>query len=170
MKKLLLFSVTLLMLLLTTTCEKPDYSSQMEPILDQYVGVWNGDSLSDLDEIVTKDFKLRIIPTFAAMTGLEKLKEAITATRSQFPDFMINETEKLFVGDSAVVIRWTATGTFKGEENLTITGKKVNVPGFSVIFFNEDKLTGEWIAYSDLTWSKQLGFSLVPPGPENKQE
>jgi predicted ester cyclase len=168
MKKLKLFITIILLLLLTTTCEKPDYSAQIEPLLDQYVGVWNGDSLSDLDEIVTKDFQLRMIPAFDPMTGLEKLKEAITATRSQFPDFMINETEKLFVGDSAVIIRWTATGTFKGEGDLTITGKKVNVPSFSVIFFNDGKLTGEWIAYSDLTWSEQLGFSLVPPGIENK--
>jgi len=170
MKKLLLFSATILLLLLTTACEEPDYSTQMGSVLDQYVGVWNGDSLSDLDEIVTKDFQLRMIPAFEPLTGIEKLKEAIAATRKQFPDFMINETEKLFVGDSAVVLRWTATGTFKGEDNLTITGKKVNVPGFSVIFFNEDKLTGEWIAYSDLTWAKQLGFSVVPPGIENKPE
>lgn len=170
MKKLLLFGATILLLLLTTTCEKPDYSEQMEPVIDQYVGVWNGDSLSDLDDIVVKDFKLRMIPDLEPRSGIDKLKEAITVTRSQFPDFMINETEKLFVGDSAVVIRWNATGTFKGEGDLTITGKKVNVPGFSVIFFNEDKLTGEWIAYSDLTWAKQLGFSIVPPGVENKPE
>ena len=83
---------------------------------------------------------------------------------------MVTETERLYVSDTAVVIRWLATGTFKGEDDLTITGNKVNVPGFSVIFFNEDKLTGEWIAYSDLTWANQLGFSLVPPGMENKPE
>jgi len=170
MKKLLLFSATILLLLLTTTCEKPDYSEQMEPVIDQYVGVWNGDSLSDLDDIVVKDFQLRMIPAFDPLTGLEKLKEAITATRKQFPNFMINETENLFVGDSAFVIRWIATGTFKGEGDLTITGNKVNVPGFSVIFFNEGKITGEWIAYSDLTWAEQLGFSIVPPGIENKPQ
>ncbi len=170
MKKLLLFSATLLLLLLVTSCEKPDYSSQMGLVIDQYVGVWNGDSLSDLDEIVTKDFQLRMIPAFDPLTGLEKLKEAITATRKQFPDFMINETEKLFVGDSAIVIRWTATGTFKGEGDLTITGKKVNVPGFSVIFFNEGKITGEWIAYSDLTWAEQLGFTVVSPTVENQMK
>ena len=170
MKKLLLFSVTILLLLFNTSCEKPDYASQIGPVIDQYVGVWNGDSLSDLDAIADTNFQLRMIPELEPLVGLDRLKEAISITRKQFPDFMINETEKLFVGDSAVVLRWTATGTFKGEENLTITGKKVNVPGFSVIFFNEDKLTGEWIAYSDLTWAKQLGFSIVPPGVENKPE
>jgi hypothetical protein len=170
MKNLYATLIILLLALIYTSCGKPDFSDQIEPLLDQYVGVWNGDSLSDLDEIVTKDFQLRMIPTFEPMIGLEKLKEAITATRSRFPDFMINETEKLFVGDSAIVIRWIATGTFKGEGDLTITKKKVQVPGFSVIFFSEDKITGEWIAYSDLTWSEQLGFSLIPPTVESKQK
>ena len=170
MKKLFFNLTMLLLAVILASCEKPDYSSQLEPLIDQYVGVWNGDSLSDLDAVVDTNFQLRMIPELEALIGIEKLKIAISTTRQQFPDFMINETEKLFVGDSAIVLRWNATGTFKGEENLTITGKKVNVPGFSVIFFNEDKLTGEWIAYSDLTWAKQLGFSIVPPGMEQEKE
>jgi len=170
MKKLMLTITILLLPLLITTCEQPDYSEQIEPLLDQYVGVWNGDSLSDLDAITDTNFQLRMMPELVPLVGIERLKEAISVTRKQFPDFMINETEKLFVGDSAVVLRWTATGTFKGEGDLTINGKKVNVPGFSVIFFNEGKLTGEWIAYSDLTWAKQLGFAIVPPTVANKEK
>lgn len=170
MKKLILILTILLLAVILASCEKPGYSEQIEPLLEQYVGVWNGDSLSDLDGITDTNFQLRMIPELEPLIGIEKLKEAITVTRKQFPDFMINETERLFAGDSAVVLRWTATGTFQGEADLTITGNKVDVPGFSVIFFNEGKLTGEWIAYSDLTWAKQLGFSIVPPGIENKPE
>ena len=170
MKKLLLSISTLLLFLLFTFCEQPDYPTQIGPALKQYVDVWNGDSLNVLDKIADKNFQLRMIPTFDPLTGIEKLKEAILNTRKQFPDFMVTETERLYVSDTAVVIRWLATGTFKGEDELTITGNKVNVPGFSVIFFNEDKITGEWIAYSDLTWAEQLGFSLVPPTIESKQE
>jgi hypothetical protein len=163
MKRLLLNLLMLLFFMLFTSCQKQDYSSEMGPILDQYVDVWNGDSLNVLDRITDKNFQLRIIPTFDPATGIEKLKEAVTETRTQFPDFLVKETERLFVGDSAIVIRWIVTGTFKGENEMPPTGNKVNAPGFSVIFFNKGKLTGEWIAYSDLTWYKQLGFSLVPP-------
>ena len=43
------------------------------------------------------------------------------------------------------------------------TGNKVNIPGFCVIFFADNLLTGEWIAFSDLAWVTQLGFTLTPP-------
>jgi len=170
MKKIFLCLFILFSLLLIMLCQKPDYSKQIGPIIDKYVGAWNGDSLTILDKIVDKNFQLRIVPTFEPSTGIKKLKEAITRTRTNFPDFKVTETERLFVSDSAIVLRWIATGTYKGENEMPPTGIKVNVPGFSVIFFNEEKLTGEWIAYSDLTWYKQLGFTLVPPTIEKKEK
>jgi SnoaL-like polyketide cyclase len=157
MKSLLLSLLTLFILSLFTSCQKSNQSSAIGPILEQYVGVWNGDSLSALDKIADKNFQLRIVPTFEPMTGIDKLKQEIIQTRASFPDFLITETEKLSVGDTAVVIRWDATGTLKGTDN------KVTIPGFSVIFFHNGKLTGEWIAYSDLTMYKQLGYTIAPP-------
>ena len=58
---------------------------------------------------------------------------------------------------------WTITGTNTGVGTHPPTGKRANSNGFSIIFFAEGKLTGEWIAYSDLTWVKQLGFTMTPP-------
>jgi predicted ester cyclase len=169
MRKILLYLTILVVLLSIASCQKPDYSKQIGPIVDQYVGVWNGDSLTVLDKISDKNFELRIIPSFEAITGIEKLKERITGTRTSFPDFQVKETERLLVSDTAIVLRWDVKGTFKGENEMPPTGNKVNVPGFSVVFFNKGKLTGEWIAYSDLTWYKQLGFNLVPPEIEKKK-
>lgn len=40
---------------------------------------------------------------------------------------------------------------------------KLDVPGFSILFFSGDKLTGEWIAFNDLTMFKQLGYNIVLP-------
>jgi hypothetical protein len=158
--------VTLTILILSfiaASCQKPEYQKKIEPVLRKYIGVWNGNSLNILDSIASKDFQLRIVPSFDAETGIEKLKQNIKETRKHIPDFLVTETERIFVGDTAVVLRWTITGTIKGENNLPQAGSKINAPGFSVIYFNNDKITGEWIAYSDLSWYKQLGFSLVPP-------
>jgi len=169
MKKIIIWFSFLIALLLVISCQKTDYSKQMGPIVDQYVGVWNGDSLSSLDKITDENFKLRIVPDFEPSTGIEKLKEAITRTRTNFPDFKVTETERLFVSDTAIILRWDVTGIFKGENEKPPNGNKVNVPGFSAVFFNKGKLTGEWIAYSDLTWYKQLGFTLTPPPIEQKK-
>jgi predicted ester cyclase len=83
--------------------------------------------------------------------------------RNAFPDFNLDVTEKLFVGDSAVVIKWILTGTNTGVSSMPATGKKVNISGFSIIFFADTLITGEWIAFSDLMWVTQLGFTLTPP-------
>jgi hypothetical protein len=164
MKNISLGLLVLVTLTMITSCRNPEINTTREQLLNKYVGVWNGDSLDILDRIADKNFQLRIIPDFKATTGIEYLKREISQTREYFPDFLLRETERLFVGDTAIVIRWTAAGTFKNIDQMSSTAGKVDVPGFSVIFFNNGKVTGEWIAYSDLTWYKQLGFKLIPPG------
>jgi hypothetical protein len=163
MKNISFGLLVLIVLLMSSSCRKPDETKEIKQLIDRYVSVWNGDNLNKLDNIVAKNFQLRIVPEFAASTGIQKLKAEITQTRDYFPDFELTETERIFTGDTVVVIRWTATGTFKNRNQMSTSTGKINVPGFSVIFFTNGKLTGEWIAYSDLTWYKQLGFTLKPP-------
>jgi hypothetical protein len=165
------YSLSLLILFtlsLTASCSEPGTKTNKDHLLDQYIGVWNGDSLDILDNIVSKNFQLRIVPTLEPVTGIENLKREISQTRIYFPDFLLRESEKLFVGDTAVVIRWTATGNFKNKDQMSSRSGKIDVPGFSIIFFDKERITGEWIAYSDLTWYEQLGFKLVPPDGSKK--
>ena len=124
---------------------------------------WNTGNLSLLDGVVDSSFELRKIPDFEPMRGIKSLEDYIISSRTVIPDFFLKETEKLFISDTAVVVTWIFTGTYKGESDLPPTGSKIDIPGFSIIYFSGSKLTGEWIAFSDLTWVKQLGFSIVPP-------
>jgi hypothetical protein len=161
---LLLNIVTLIFLIqISTSCQKKDYSTSINPLLDKYVAVWNNGNLEELDAITSAKFELRMTPDFEPRIGRNLLKEEIVNTRKGFPDFNINEDKRLFVGDSAVVIHWKLTGTNTGKSTMPPTGNKVNVPGFSVIFFADNLITGEWIAFSDLMWVSQLGFTLTPP-------
>ncbi len=100
------------------------------------------------------------------MRGIKNLEDYIIKSRKVIPDFFLKETDKLFLGDTAVVVIWNFTGTYKGENDLPPTGSKINIPGFSIIYYTGSKLTGEWIAFSDLTWVKQLGFNITPPSTE----
>jgi len=163
MKKLLLLMSSLLLLLLVAYCERPDYSPQMEPIVEKYIEAWNTGNLSLLEELVDSSFELRKIPDFQPINGIKALEEYLVSTRAAIPDFFLKETEKRFISDTAIVVTWIFKGTYKGENELPPTGSKIDIPGFSIIYFNNKKLTGEWIAFSDLTWVKQLGFSITPP-------
>ncbi|MGB5848900.1 MAG: ester cyclase [Ignavibacteriaceae bacterium] len=164
MKNLFAYSSFLLLITLAfVTCQKKDYSTELNPILDKYLEAWNEGDLEILDEITTLDFELRINPDFEAKNSRDLLKEDISNTRMAYPDFLVTVDDRLFVSDTAIVIRWTITGTNTGAGSHPPTGKRANSNGFSIIFFAEGKLTGEWIAYSDLTWVKQLGFTMTPP-------
>jgi hypothetical protein len=164
MKNLFAYSFLLLLITLAfVTCQKKDYSTEINPILDKYLKAWNEGDLEILDEITTLDFELRINPDFEAKNSRDLLKENISNTRMAYPDFLVTVDDRLFVSDTAIVIRWTITGTNTGVGSHPPTGQRAYSNGFSIIFFAEGKLTGEWIAYSDLTWVKQLGFTMTPP-------
>ncbi|MGB5530330.1 MAG: ester cyclase [Ignavibacteriaceae bacterium] len=161
---LLMSSMFLLFILqVSISCQKQDYSTSINPLLNKYMAVWNNGNLDDLDAITNDKFELRMTPDFEPKIGRDLLKDEIANTRKGFPDFNIKEDKKLFVGDSAVVIHWTLTGTNTGKSTMPPTGNKVNIPGFSVIFFADNLITGEWIAFSDLMWVHQLGFTITPP-------
>ncbi|MBE0571231.1 MAG: ester cyclase [Ignavibacteriaceae bacterium] len=167
MKRLvyLLKNISLLLFILqvSTSCQEQDLATTMNPLIDKYVEVWNNGNLDELDAITSEKFELRMTPDFEPKIGRNLLKDEIRNTRKGFPDFKVNEDKRLFVGDSAVVIHWMITGTNTGRSTMPPTGNKVNVPGFSVIFFADNLITGEWIAFSDLAWVSQLGFTITPP-------
>jgi len=167
MKKLLLLISTLLLLLLFTFCERPDYSSQIEPIVDKYIEAWNTGNHSLFKDVVDSSFELRKLPDFKPVRGIKNLEEYLISTHNFIPDFLLKETERIFLGDTAVVVCWIFTGTYKGENELPPTGSKIDIPGFSIIYFNNNKLTGEWIVFSDLMWVQQLGFNVLPPTGNN---
>jgi hypothetical protein len=161
--RLMNISLFLFILQVLTSCQEQDITTNINPLIDKYVGAWNTGNLEELDAITSAKFELRMTPDFEPKIGRNLLKEEIANTRKGFPDFNIKEDKRLFVGDSAVVIHWTLTGTNTGNSTMPPTGNKVNVPGFSVIFFADNLITGEWIAFSDLMWVSQLGFTLTPP-------
>jgi len=167
MKRLIIFSLRItflfLIVLFSTSCQKTNYEQQINPLLNKYLEAWNTGNFEELDAITSPEFELRMNPEFKPKTGQKLLKEEITNTRNAFPDFRLAVEKRFFVGDSAVVIQWSLTGTNTGKSSMPPTGNKVNIPGFSIIFFADNLLTGEWIAFSDLAWVTQLGFTLTPP-------
>lgn len=163
MKKLFLILLMLIALSLFLSCAKKNYAEKINPVLDKYIHAWNTGNLSDLSNVVDSTFELRKVPDYKPVRGIKNLEDYIMGTRNVVPNFFLKETEKLFISDTAVVVTWTFKGTYKGENELPPTGSKIEIPGFSIIYFHNNKLTGEWIAFSDLTWVKQLGFNITPP-------
>ena len=166
MKKILFFLLMLIVLSLLLSCAKQNYSEKINPLVDKYLDAWNTGNISELRSVVDSSFELRKLPDLKPVKGIKNLEDYLIRSRAVIPDFNLNETEKLFISDTAVIVCWNFTGTFKGENDLPPTGSKIDIPGFSIIYFNGNKLTGEWLAFSDLTWVKQLGYNIIPPSNE----
>lgn len=160
-KKIFLISMMLIALSQFLSCNRENYSEKINPLVEKYIQAWNTGNLSLLNGVVDSTFELRKLPDFKPMRGIKFLEDYIIRSRTVIPDFFLKETEKLFISDTAVIVTWVFKGTFKGESDLPPTGSKIDIPGFSIIYFNDNKLTGEWIAFSEQTWLKQLGFSII---------
>lgn len=165
-----LISVLLILitLFLFSTCQEQKQAVNSEPLIKSYVEVWNTGDIDKLDSIVTKNFELRIDPSFEPLVGIDSLKKAIMDTRKMFPDFTVNLQKHIPAGDTVSLDLWTIEGTYSGNMDTEMGSRKMSVPGFSVIFYSGNRITGEWIAYSDLTLMKQIGFTLVPPKETKK--
>lgn len=159
MKSLFVYFLFLPLLFIITSC-KSNNEEAIKTVVQKYVDVWNGGSLDSLDTITSEDFELRMNPKFVPLKGRYKLKEGVTKTRYAFPDFTVNKKEMIFLGDAAIAVSWTIGGTYKNPQDSLGYGNNTEAEGFSVIFFNEGILTGEWIGYSDLEWYKGMGYEL----------
>jgi hypothetical protein len=153
--KYLVFFILLFISFFLVSCQQHKPMIQLNTV-QKYIDVWNGGNPDTLNSITTDNFQLRINPTFEAMNGRDKLKEEIAKTRFVFPDFAVKEQETVILGDTALAVTWVISGTYKNPQDTINYGKKAEASGFSIIYFNDGKLTGEWIAYSDLTWYKNF--------------
>lgn len=161
MKKLLVLFILFLIFFLFTSCQQRKQYDKINIALAKYLYVWNGGNLDSLDAITSDNFQLRINPNFEARNGRDKLKENVIKTRFAFPDFTVKKKESIILSDTAMVLTWDISGTYQNPQDSSNYGRKTEASGFSVIFFNQGILTGEWIGYSDLTWYKNLGYELV---------
>jgi hypothetical protein len=162
--KYLVVIIFLFSALFLVSCRPYKPEIQINTAVQKYLLVWNGESLDSLNSITSENFQLRINPNFEAMNGRDNLKESISKTRYAFPDFSVKENEIIILSDTALAVTWVISGTYKNPQDTLNYGRKTEASGFSIIFFHDGILTGEWIAYSDLTWYKNLGYELVMPG------
>jgi steroid delta-isomerase-like uncharacterized protein len=94
--------------------------------------------------------------------GPDALKQAAMMFRSAFPDFKITMDDAIVEG-SQIAVRFTATGTHRGEfAGVPATGKSISISGIDIVRFEDDKIAEHW-GYSDqMGLMQQLG--AMPAG------
>jgi steroid delta-isomerase-like uncharacterized protein len=143
-------------------------SDQNKALARRYVEeIWNQGNLSVIDELVAPNanFHDPSVPG-GKFTGPEGMRQFVQIYRGAFPDVHLTINDVIAEGDK-VVIRWTATGTHKGElMGIAPTGKRVTVTGCDIDVYQSGKVVEVWASYDMLGMLQALGVvpSLAPAG------
>ncbi len=126
----------------------------------EYEEVWNQGNLDVIDEIYAADF-VGHMPGSPDIHGLEGNKTIANLFCTAFPDMQYTIEDMIAEGDKAA-IRWTLTGTHKGElMGIPPTGVQVSFTGNTIIHFAGGKYVELWSSWEVRGMWQQLGVD--PP-------
>ena len=152
--------ILLLCLVLTTGCAPKDTSTELLAQVEILVSYWNTGNFDGIEDVLCEDFEMRATPLFEAKRGVDVFKESVLNTRKAYPDFKLS-IDEFFFAENVCGGRWTIHAT-------SPEGKKLIIPGMSIIHFKEGKIKDEWISNNDLLWLKQLNYTIVPPESDSE--
>ena len=122
--------------------------------------LWTKGNLSVADECLAAAYTHHDASTPDFPPGPEGEKKRATLYRTAFPDLRFT-IEDLIAEGETVVVRWSSSGTNKGNlGGITPTGKQVDVSGVSIARFAGGKMVEGWVSWDTYGMLKQLG--LVP--------
>lgn len=103
---------------------------------------WNRGDLKLIDTAVTGDYR-RVVPG-QVLEGATGFKLRIAAVRTAMPDFR-TEIEAIITEGERGVVRWTATGTHRGEMlGFPPTGRALKWSGLTWFELDGGRIRFEW--------------------------
>jgi steroid delta-isomerase-like uncharacterized protein len=127
--------------------------------------VWNQGHVERLGEFYADNVVRHVPESPDPIVGLEANKEYIRRLRAAFPDTHV-DTERAFTDGKMAAVHWVWTGTHLGDmPNLPATGKKVRLPGISLIRVESGKFAEIWDQDDQLSLLVQLGVITLPSPP-----
>jgi steroid delta-isomerase-like uncharacterized protein len=118
-------------------------------------------AMAVIDELHVTDYVFHS-GTGEDIRGLKNYKQYIRRYYSAFPDLHLTIDDMVVEGDK-VAIRWTMSGTHKGEiEGIPPTGKKMTIWGISIERVVGGKFVETWETYDTMGFMQQLGLVPTP--------
>jgi steroid delta-isomerase-like uncharacterized protein len=125
-----------------------------ERIIEAWAEAWNVGHVDALDRIMGPEYVRH--DNNGTRVGLDEHKRRILALRAAFPD-LNSVVEDIFGERDRIAIRWTATGTHRGEYlGVPATGRPVTINGISLGRIHARRIVEEWVTWDPL----QMLFAL----------
>jgi steroid delta-isomerase-like uncharacterized protein len=137
----------------------PASTEANKALVRRFEEIFNQGNLILLDEVFSAD-SIYHGPNLPQMRGREAIKEHLASLRRAFPDCHYT-VDDLVAEGNMVVVRWSLTGTHRGEFwGITPTGKKVSLSGTSTDRIADGMITEVAQQWDALGFMQQLG--VVP--------
>ncbi|HLE75740.1 MAG TPA: ester cyclase [Candidatus Bathyarchaeia archaeon] len=130
---------------------------ELKALERRYYEALNKRNLAALSEFFASDF-VEHTSLGSEIRGFEEYKKYINDMVKAFPDFHFTLRDFITEGDK-VAIRWTLTGTHKGEfRGIPPTNKKVTMWGIDIDRVTDGKFVEGWCRFDTLGMMEQLGI------------
>ena len=136
-----------------------DLEKNKEIVQRVFEEVWNKGNLDVADDCIAAGF-MRHDPTAPDENWgtLDNFKQEAEGVRNAFPEQRMNIEDIIAEGDR-VAIRFTSTGTHKGELNgVPATGNTIDVTGYEILRIKNGKIAEWWHLGDMFTLMGQLGL------------
>lgn len=129
-----------------------DDASTLRDIAERWMSLWQDADLRLVEELHAGDF----VDHGAAGRRADRMgvRDGILELRQAFPDFHAT-IEDLIVDElsSKIVVRWTATGTHRGDlPGLQASGRKISFRGIEILQVVDGKIVERWGEWDQSGW------------------
>lgn len=119
--------------------------------------ILNEGKLDIIDEIIDRDFILRIPSLHEPFRGHQGIKQFVTGLRSAFPDIKFTVERQIAEGDK-VASRFISISTHQGEfQGVPPTGNQIKDQGLDIFQVTGNKIAAIWVNENALGVMQQLG-------------
>jgi predicted ester cyclase len=126
-----------------TTKQAQTLSGNKSIVLRSEAELWSNGNLAGADELYSPDFVCHTVAG-PEWRGLEGIKGEVRRHRTSFPNWNERVEDIIAEGDK-VVIRFTSTGTQRGEfEGIAPTGRKVQIQEVAIYRLVGGKIVEQW--------------------------
>ena len=123
--------------------------------------LWNEGRVDLVEEFFAENY-VEHVAGQPDRTGPELIQQAVTDTRSAYPDFRLSIDDFVAEGD-LVAARWSMSGTHEGDlYGIPPTGKKVSQTGTTFYRLENGRIAEIWFLADMMGLMQQLGVVPTP--------
>jgi len=128
--------------------------THIDAYVHKVVDIYNGHDIARFDALLTDDCVL--VRNGESAVGRDAVKKVLARLYAAFPD-IIYGVEEALLADNRIVMRWTGTGTHRGEYlGIPPTGRSIRYEGITLFERTGDRISHIWVSADMLDLMRKL--------------